>query len=132
MNNEMIKLAIDKLSEENKKFKGNRYASAMRTEVLHTLKEFCKQDEEFAQAVVQNGKTFSDCMEKVAKGVGNSISDIEAYRRAVNFYFPGATINFTMKIDLIGAAALEPIEMTSQPEAPKKKSVLELSLDDLF
>lgn len=132
MNEKMINLAVDKLSEENKKFKGNRYASAMKIEVLHTLINFCKQDNEFAQAVAQSNKTFSDCMEQVAKGVGNSISDIEAYRRAVNFYFPGATVNFMMKIDLIGAAALEPIEMTTQPEAPKKKSVLELSLDDLF
>ena len=132
MNEKMINLAIDKLSEENKKFKGNRYATAMRTEVLHTLIGFCKQDEEFAQAVAQSDKTFSDCMEQVAKGISNSISDIEAYRRAVAFYFPGATVNFVMKIDLIGAAAVEPIKMTSQPETTKKKSVLELSLDDLF
>lgn len=128
----MINTAINKLTEENKKFKGNKYASAMRTEVLHTLIGFCKQDEEFAQAVAQSDKTFSDCMDQVAKGVGNSISDIEAYRRAVNFYFPGATVNFVMKIDLIGAAAVEPIEMTSKPDPSKKKSVLELSLDDLF
>lgn len=128
----MINTAINKLTEENKKFKGNKYASAMRTEVLHTLIGFSKQDEEFAQAVAQSDKTFSDCMEQVAKGVGNSISDIEAYRRAVNFYFPGATVNFVMKIDLIGAAAVEPIEMTSKPDSSKKKSVLELSLDDLF
>lgn len=128
----MINTAINKLTEENKKFKGNKYASAMRTEVLYTLIGFCKQDEELAQAVAQSDKTFSDCMEQVAKGVGNSISDIEAYRRAVNFYFPGATVNFVMKIDLIGAAAVEPIEMTSKPDSSKKKSVLELSLDDLF
>ena len=41
-----------------------------------------------------------ECMTNVAKGVGNSLSDIEAYRRAVSFYFDGAKINFTMTIQL--------------------------------
>lgn len=128
----MINTAINKLKEENKSFKGNRHATCMREDVLEALITFCEQDEEFAQAVAQSDKTFSDCMEQVAKGISNSISDIEAYRRAVGFYFPGATVNFVMKIDLIGSAAVEPIKMTLQPETTKKKSVLELSLDDLF
>ena len=132
MNEKMINLAIDKLSVENKNFKGGKHATAMRQEVLHTLMNFCRQDEEFAQAVAQSDKTFSDCMEQVAKGVSSFISDIEAYRRAVSFYFSGATVNFVMKIDLFGAAAVEPIKMTSRTDFSKKKSVLELSLDDLF
>ena len=118
-------MAVEKLEKENKSFKGNKYASAMRSDVLKTLCNFCLQDNEFSQAVIQNDKTFSDCMEAVGKGVGSSISDLEAYKKAVRFYFPGADIKCTMTIDLIGAAAA--------PENKEHgKSVLEMSLDDLF
>lgn len=72
--------------------------------VAAVLKDFCEQDVEFAQAVAQGG-SFKDCMHAVAKGVGGSISDIDAYKKAVQFYFPGAEIRVQMSIDLIGAAA---------------------------
>ena len=57
---------------------------------------------EHAQAVVQGG-TFEDCMKSVAKSCGNGISDLEAFRRAVQFYFRGAEIRFHMTIDLCGS-----------------------------
>ncbi|MGO5022078.1 hypothetical protein ACTQ4E_03140 [Lawsonibacter sp. LCP25S3_G6] len=76
-----------------------RHENAMKAAVQEALLDFCRQNEEFAQAVAQGG-SFKDCMAAVAKGVGNSLSDIEAYRRAVSFYFDGAKINFTMTIQL--------------------------------
>lgn len=90
--------ADKRLEEESKKVSGQR-EGAMKQAVKSALLDFCNQDEEFAQAVVQGG-TFPDCMKAVAKGVGASISDLEAYKRAVRFYFPGAGIKFSMKIDL--------------------------------
>ena len=125
--------AVNKLNVENKSFKGEAKASAMRSAVLEALCQFCHQDSEFTQAVVQSNKTFSDCMKAVAKGVGSSISDLEAYKKAVQFYFPGAEIKFHMTIDLIGKAAeeVQPITMTTNTEQVKK-SVLDISLDDLF
>ena len=39
-------------------------------------------------------------MAAVEKGVGNSISDMDAYRKAVQFYFKGAEIRMVMEIDL--------------------------------
>lgn len=78
--------------------------SAMKSAVRDALLEFCRQNEEFAQAVVQGG-TFPDCMVAVAKGVGSSISDLEAYRRAASFYFDGARVNFTMTVQLEPAEA---------------------------
>lgn len=124
----MINKAIEKLGEEKKTFKGDKKENAMVNAVYETLVSFCRQDEEFAQAVAQNEKTLSDCLKAVANGVGTSISDLDAYKKAVQFYFPGADIRCTMTIDLIGAAASN-ITMTS---APVKKSVLNMSLDDLF
>lgn len=101
---EFLDAAMKKLDGEFKSGSYDKYASAMKKAVREAIETFCRQDEEFAQAVAQGG-SFSDCMKAVAKNCGSSISDLEAYRRAVQFYFPGAEIRWTMTVDLIGAAA---------------------------
>lgn len=70
--------------------------------VLAALIEFCEQNSEFAQAVVQMNidKSIKDCIESTVAKAGSSISDIEVYKKAVEFYFPGADIHFDMRIDL--------------------------------
>ena len=98
--------ALKKLEEEYKSGSFDKSAKIMKSAVKDTLADFCRQDDEFAQAVVQGGN-FTDCMKAVAKSCGSGISDLEAYRRAVRFYFPGAEIRFQMTIDLIGDAAGE-------------------------
>lgn len=90
--------AAEKLNREAKDVKGQK-ESAMKSAVKQSLLEFCSQNEEFAQAVVQGG-SFVECMTAVAKGVGSSISDIEAYRKAAGFYFEGAKIQVKMEIQL--------------------------------
>lgn len=87
-----------RLEKEFKSVTGAK-ETLMRKPVRDALLEFCRQDEEFAQAIAQGG-SFADCMKAVAKGVGSGISDVDAYKRAVSFYFPGAGIRVTMKIDL--------------------------------
>lgn len=115
--------AIEKLNNELKNFKSSdKYANAVKKEVATTLKMFCEQDEEFAQAIVQTDKTLSDCCTEIMKGTKNSVSDIEVYKKAVNFYFAGADIKMTMEIDLIGSAA----------ESKTQSKVIKLSFDDLF
>lgn len=91
----------------------------MKSAVRDALLEFCRQNEEFAQAVAQGG-SFPDCMAAVAKGVGSSLPDLEAYRRAASFYFDGARVNFTMSIQLEPAAA-----------EPQQTGIL-LDLSDFF
>lgn len=97
--------ALRKLREGAKNVSGQK-ETAMAGAVRAALENFCRQEEEFAQAVVQGGG-FDDCMRAVARGVGQSISDLEAYRKAVQFYFPGAEIRMQMTVDLIGDAAKE-------------------------
>lgn len=97
--------AQSRLIEEYKEVKGTK-ESAMKSAVRDAILEFCRQNEEFAQAVAQGG-SFKDCMAAVAKGVGNALSDLEAYRRAVSFYFDGAKINFAMTIQM-EPAEIEP------------------------
>ena len=110
--------AKTKLKDEYSQVKGQK-EQAMRSAVRDALLEFCRQDEEFAQAVVQ-GDSFKDCMAAVAKGVGSSISDLEAYRRAASFYFDGAEAQSSVTIRLTPA----------EPE-PDRNGIL-LDLSDFF
>ena len=97
--------AIEKLQKEKKSVIG-RHETIMAPAVSDKLEDFCKQDAEFAQAVVQGG-TFAECMRKVASGVSSHISDLDAYKKAVQFYFPGAEVKMQLTIDLVGAAEEE-------------------------
>lgn len=103
----MKDLAIAKLKKELSELKtANRYINAIAKPVHDALVEFCTQNNEFAQAVVQ-GESFLKCMESVVKGISNSISDLDAYRRAVQFYFPGADIRFKMEINLCASVQVD-------------------------
>lgn len=93
-----IEQALEKLRKA--KCPAGRCEGVVFKPVVRALEDFCRQDEEFAQAVFQGG-TFEDCMKKVATNCGNGLSDLEAFRRAVQFYFRGADIQFQMKIDLV-------------------------------
>ena len=99
---EFLEKAREKLKKELDGVNGQK-EGAVKLYVMEALLRFAEQDEEFAQAIVQGG-SFKDCVAAVCKGVGNSISDLEAYRRAAAFYFPGSTVRFEMHIDLIGEA----------------------------
>ncbi len=90
--------AIEKIKKELAAYKGDKYGNAMKTYIAEILEDFCNQNEEFAQAVVQGG-SFSDCMAAVSKGVKNSaISDLDACRAAAAFFFPGCVVEFHMTI----------------------------------
>lgn len=127
--NNWLSQATQKLAEEKSAVKGNK-EQAMAGAVLAAIKDFCKQEPEFAQAVVQGG-SFADCMKKVAAGVGNSISDLDAYKKAVQFYFPGAEVKMQLTIDLIGKAAGAP-DQEEKPVAAAPKQSMVLNLADFF
>ena len=110
--------AREKLEQGAKEVKGAK-EGAMKEAVKNTLLDFCRQNDEFAQAVVQGG-SFADCMTAVAKGVGNHISDLDAYKKSVSFYFPGAEIQMQMVI------RLEPTE-ESEPEQDSGSILLDFS-----
>ena len=119
--NETQKQAIEKIEKETKEFKGNRYGQVIYMPVAETLKQFCG-NEQFAAAVLGSGKTLSECCKEVTKGVKGSLSDIETYKRAVQFYFPEADIKFDMRIILSGEDVEKPVETVdnsqTQAEAP--------------
>lgn len=92
--------AITKIEDGRKVYKGNRYGQVMAPYVAEILKDFCTQNEEFAQAVVQGG-SFSECMDAVVKTIRReAISDLDACRAAAEFYFPGSVVEFHMSIHM--------------------------------
>ena len=111
--------AIKRLRDESKQGKYDKYGNAVKSAVLEALEDFIGQDEEFAQAIVEKDGSFEGCVAAVVKGCGSCISDIEVYRRAVGYYFPGATVRFKMEIDLIGSAAEEVKEKSNAQECEK-------------
>ncbi len=102
--------ARKKINEGKKEVKGQK-EGAMKNAVADALISFCGQDDLLAREIVEGG-TFADCMKDVAAGVGNSISDLEAYKKAVKFYSPSAEIGFAMTISRG--------EKSEMPEAPKE------------
>lgn len=134
----MKELAIKKLDEELKKLKGDRYVKVMQQSVHDALVSFCNQEPEFAQAVVQGG-SFADCMKAVAQNCGSALSDLEAYRRAVQFYFPGADVRFQMSVHLCASVDKDAekvnqiqTERSKQPESGAKEAPVVLDLFDLL
>lgn len=110
--------AAEKLETGAKSANGSK-ENAIKRAVKDTLLDFCRQNEEFAQAVAQ-GEGFDKCLSAVVKGVGSSISDFNAYQRAVEFYFSGAKIELKMVLRLTPA----------EPEPDSGGKILDFS--DLF
>lgn len=127
MSNQYIDKALSKLKEELPGIKGQK-ESVMKKAVAEALESFCRQDESFAKAVAEGG-SFSDCMKAVAKGTGSSISDLEAYRKAVRFYFPQAEVRFAMTVETgtkpaeIGTKPAETGTKTKEPDAIQPRPV---------
>ncbi len=128
--NEDIKQAVIKLESEFKdcEKKLDRYGKVIGKPIKEALISFCNQNSEFSRAVVRSTRTIGDCIKSVVSGNPGSLSDIEAYRRAVKFYFLTATVNFSMTIDLGDGG----FSNDGVPEAKPSVKRLELSLDDLF
>lgn len=113
-------LAVDKIAEELKTFKGDRYGEAVKKHVASTITHFCEQEPRFAEVVYKTKRTLSDCCAEIMKGCGTSISDIDVYRGAVKNYFPNAEVVFTMTISIDGDAPSEE-EMNREVRKPEPK-----------
>lgn len=111
-------LAHGKLEKEAKEFKGDKYGNAVHSYVANALRDFCNQSESFSKVFYKTKRSFSDCVKEIMKGCGQSISDIEVYRRATKFYFPNSEVSFVMNI----TTEEEPDEKYINKEPPKEKS----------
>jgi hypothetical protein len=136
---EFVSKAVEKIESGIAAVKGQK-ENVVKRPVADALISFCRQQEEFAQAVVQSEKTFADCVAHVVKGCGNALSDIEAYRKAVGFWFPGAVVDMVLTIRM--SEFEEPEDITEEtvpavienPEKAKSQTSgdLSFSLFDLL
>lgn len=68
--------------------------------VVKALSQFCEQSEEFAAAVAAEDKTLVGCLKALklpGQGLGYC-SDFDVYRMAVQYFFPEADVEWSMKI----------------------------------
>lgn len=118
----IIKEACDKINSCTNYFE-DKYAKAIAEPVKEALRGFCKQQEEFARAVLDGD--VEQCILSAAKKISGkrSVSDLDVYQTAVEYYFPGAVIECKMVLHMSRYEAEE------EPEQPKS---IDLSLDSLF
>jgi hypothetical protein len=117
----------EKLTAELTDAKLGRHETEVKNAVLRTICKFCEQNAEFKQAIEQSDKSFSDCLTATVKGAGASLEDLDVYKRAVAFYFPGADIKCTMTLDL-GDGGFSNSKTSTEADSVK----LQLDLDSLL
>lgn len=101
---------------------------AIQNDTIKAVELFCEQHPEFRQAVEQGG-SFADCLKHCVSGSGSSISGLEVFKRAAQFYFPEADVHFHMQIILPGDTPEYVAEIKQENSA---KQGLSVELDSLL
>lgn len=99
--------------------------------ICEMLISFCQQDTRFADAVFEKKETLSDCVKAVAHGVTYMISDVDAYKKAVQFYFPAADVDFKCVI-ILPAEKSGVVTRGIGLAADEESEEITLSLFDIF
>ena len=113
--------AVRKLNEERVKQLRNKrdfIVPFLRT----ALSSFSEQSEEFAAAVMAEDKSLEGCVNalKVPQGDRVSLSDFDVYRMAVQYFFEGADVEWSMKVSL------------PKSQSIMKTGVLDIKLEDFL
>ncbi|MBR2312184.1 MAG: hypothetical protein IKA46_02730 [Clostridia bacterium] len=90
--------------------------------VANALVSFCEQSEEFAAAVMEKGADLVACVRSMklpGRGLGY-LSDFEVYRMAVQYFFDGADVEWSMKISM------------PKSQSSAKTGVLDIKLEDFL
>ena len=133
--------AADKLSKEleraEKVFKGTTPIQEIKRAIVgpvcKMLTKFCYQDEEFAQAVLRCEKELIDNVAEIVKDVTRSnpsISDVEAYVRAVRFYLPAAEVTVSFRILLPNEYDDDLLDLGAEPKQDTEGQAIILDLLD--
>lgn len=131
-----IGILKDKKQREGAK---SPYAKAVYNAVRDAMIGFCEQQSELADAVMHwasdKDKTLGDCCEAIMKGCGRSISDLEVYAKAVEFYFPGAKVEMKMTVYMSEHEKEEKLRESKTKTMTKSRTsakILDLRFEDLF
>jgi len=115
-NYEFVKEKMNKELKECQK-SSNPKIKVICTHVADKLIQFA-ENKTFGLEIQKSENTLLDCCKAVTKNVEKHISDIEVYKKAVQFYFPSADIEFKMDIII--------------DNQPSNNNRISISLDDLF
>ena len=77
--------------------------SSLIDEVARTLTRFCYQNEEFAGEILKCEKKLADAIDSMMEKIGPdkpSLSDVEAYAAAVQFYIPSAKVTVSFRLNI--------------------------------
>ena len=85
--------------------------------IADALCSFIEQSADFASAVMADGKTLCGCVESM-KLEGQAFSDVEAYKAAVRYFFPDATVEYSMAVKV--------------PKSQTSAKILDIRFEDLF
>ena len=131
--------AADKLHKEAEaifKIKGSGYPTGIMRElsgpICSMLVRFCYQEEDFAQAVLNQKDKLQTCLERIVKLSSREkpvVSDLDAYAEAVRFYIPEGKVTMSCRVvipverddDLLDLGALD-------EESTSGATILELDL----
>ena len=108
--------AIRKIKEDNTEPK-TREGKTVKPFVADTLCSFIEQSATFASSVMDEKKTLHGCIENM-KLSELHVSDIDVYRAAVEYFLPGAIIEFDMRVKV--------------PKSQTSANILELNFEDVF
>lgn len=89
----IVSAASKKLDEEEKAFVGSGRAKMIFPHVVKTLRGFIEEDDRFAEVFANTVRTVSECCAAVVDKSGDVMSDLEVYRKAVQFYFPTMSVS---------------------------------------
>ena len=95
---ETVEAAIEKLQQTKKGDLKDLKAKVFFAPTLEVLIDFCQQDVRFARAVLKEDKNLVDCLAGIAKGVGSACSDLDVYRKAVQYWLSDAEISMQLSI----------------------------------
>lgn len=133
-----ISESIKKIDKEEKAFSASWMAGVVKERTAETIRSFCKQSTAFAEVVFKTKRTLSECCESIVDGISakEGISDIDAFKKAVKFYFPDSDVEFQMLIH-VGTMPTddemnEPSKVKAKPAKPKSpaKKPIQDKLED--
>lgn len=131
--------AADKLHKEAEavsKIKGSGYPTGIMRElsgpICSMLVRFCYQEEDFAQAVLNQKDKLQTCLERIVKLSSREkpvVSDLDAYAEAVRFYIPEGKVTMSCRVVIPVERDDDLLDLGALDEEPTSgATILELDL----
>lgn len=115
-------MKLDRELEQMNKAVSSSQAKLIAPYVVEKLKQICSLQDAFADIIIRTQRTLNDCCKIVINNLKNKqyASDLEVYRKALQFYLPDADIDFRMVITLNQLPDDSYVNQKSEPKSETK------------